>query len=323
MVINAIRHLLRKSDTRSCSSFDEKATRAIFDLCSKGGMDAELKEFARRGGNVNERYGEFKGTALEFASFYHRDALCEALIDTGALVNAHNRLGCSALHAAVDVSSPSIGRATDDECAKTSTLLLARGINVDIQDRYLNTALHIAASYGLHKTATVLIQRGASLTLRDAFNKTPFMNAAVNGLKPMCQLLLRRQLLALMVPEGTSILAMRKALKETIFLFKARGDFWICLLPLDVKVMIFQKAYARELVCLLLDARCCHLLPVQSDVNLRTLRETLPKLFDEEKIGKTMTDILTAAHRRTETNAVKELLNPATLRSSLEQLFID
>lgn len=86
--------------------------------------------------------------------------------------------------------------------------------------------------------------------------------------------------------------------------------------------MIFHRAYARELTCLLLDACCCHLLPVQNVANLTTLRDALSKFLEEEKICQTITDMVTEAHRRTDNDALKELLSPALMKSNLDLLFI-
>ncbi|CCX31249.1 Similar to Ankyrin repeat domain-containing protein 50; acc. no. Q9ULJ7 [Pyronema omphalodes CBS 100304] len=56
---------------------------------------------------------------------------------------------------------------------EVACLLLEKGADVDIQDRFGNTPLSIAAQNG-HMTATrILLEKGADINLRDNDGRTP------------------------------------------------------------------------------------------------------------------------------------------------------
>ena len=109
---------------------------------------------------------------------------------------------------------------------------------------------------------------------------SPLILAGLNGLKGMAQLLIRRHVLGLILSHGKTISAMRSSLAEIYFLLKSFEDSD---LPLELRLKIFDEAFKPELICLLLDARRCHLLPVQTGKYLKMLREELPVILSDEK----------------------------------------
>ncbi len=294
--------------------FNKEATVDLYKLCETGGTVAQVEELIEKKADVNARHGEFSVTALHRACGKKFNSICEALIKANALVNAQSDFRCTPLHYAAEID----GR-RDEEAAQVCGLLLKHGAVVDVQEENLRTALHLAAMYDFPRMATVLIKSGASLRIRNDGGRTPLMLAGLNGKKEMVQLLIRRQLLGLILPQGKTISAMRSSLAEIYFLLKSFED---SPLPVELRLKIFDEAFKLELICLLLDSRCCYLLPVETGKYLKMLREELPLLLSNEKKCIVIAQSLKEAFNLSRYQNMKELLNPVSMLAHIEELFI-
>ena len=66
---------------------------------------------------------------------------------------------------------------------KTALLFIEKGADVTMADKYGDTALHIAAKYGLIKIAKLLIKKGADVNFRNKANYTPLMYIVMNDIE--------------------------------------------------------------------------------------------------------------------------------------------
>jgi serine/threonine-protein phosphatase 6 regulatory ankyrin repeat subunit B len=132
---------------------------------------------------------QYGATPLHYASARNRIEVANLLLDNGAVLEARDQLGMTALHLAVVGAT---GQVIDEAAGETSDwvvrielenvevvdLLLARGASMDARDANNLTPLHVAAEKARGEIAGRLITRGADLEARDVYGFTPLMVAA-------------------------------------------------------------------------------------------------------------------------------------------------
>jgi ankyrin repeat protein len=118
--------------------------------------------------------------ALHMAVENGHKAIVDALLDSGAKVNARTSLGKTALHLAANSGFREI-----------ALVLLAKGADVNARDNQGNTPLHDAMGNASH-IALELLDKGADVNARNSSNTTPLYYAVEGGSVDLIDLLLKR-----------------------------------------------------------------------------------------------------------------------------------
>ncbi|MEM7403053.1 MAG: ankyrin repeat domain-containing protein [Myxococcota bacterium] len=137
----------------------------------------------------------------------------QKLLREGADVQQHDLLGRSTLHIAACEGTPTVlSCLLEQKQTKVAALdnyqrtplhwvaknpraqemidkLLQQGIDVNAQDRFGMTALHLAAKHGNLQCVKKLIKEGAGIRTYDRFGNTPYTWALVNKHKKVAALL--------------------------------------------------------------------------------------------------------------------------------------
>ena len=132
---------------------------------------------------------QYGATPLHYASARNRIEVANLLLDNGAVLEARDQLGMTALHlAVVGATGQVIDEAAGEngdwmirielENVEVVDLLLARGANVNVRDANNLTPLHVAAEKARGEIAGRLIAHGADLEARDVYGFTPLMVTA-------------------------------------------------------------------------------------------------------------------------------------------------
>ena len=134
-------------------------------------MDAQLEKTGR---DINQRFGDFKKTALHIAA--EKDLLEAAkwLINEGADLEAKTIGGSPPLHQAAIEDSVDVAR-----------LLISRGAKVNAIDLWGLTPLHEAANRNRLKVAQLLIDNGADKNTKDIFGQKPIVYAKSSEMKAL------------------------------------------------------------------------------------------------------------------------------------------
>ena len=119
--------------------------------------------------------------ALFAAITANDEALVQSLLDDGADVNEQEKMqpGLTPLHWAVVKKAPAI-----------ADLLLSRGADIELRDRYGATPLHWAARRAYAASVALLLRRGASVHARTNDGNTPLHWAASDGHTAIAELLI-------------------------------------------------------------------------------------------------------------------------------------
>jgi ankyrin repeat protein len=161
------------------------------------GQTAVVEYLVERGAGLEESDGD-GNTVLMLAVRLNSVEVVRTLLRLGADPNTQNVDKMTALHhAMLSLYNRPSG---NNEVAK---LLLEAGAGLDAQDKWGNTALHLAARYswdgehwpGMLETVRMLVAAGASLRLADREGDTPLMVATGGrgGWRELVRLLTDRQ----------------------------------------------------------------------------------------------------------------------------------
>ena len=146
------------------------------------------KWIARNPSRINTQYGTFCETALHLAARFGREDLADALIASGADVEALSKRDERPLHKSAAYGHPNVVR-----------LLLARRADVNAGDRMGETPLHAAAN-GLEnqsniapriEVAKLLLAAGANVNARARNGFTPLRSASSDSRDATMAALLR------------------------------------------------------------------------------------------------------------------------------------
>jgi ankyrin repeat protein len=88
--------------------------------------------------------------------------------------------------------NPQLHRAVSESKSRVVQFLLEHGAEVDLKDKWGQTALHRAAEAGLRAIAELLLEHNANPNLKNNNTQTPLMLAAANGHKSIVESLLTR-----------------------------------------------------------------------------------------------------------------------------------
>ncbi len=125
-----------------------------------------LKTLARQNGNIlHETLPDGGGTWLQYASNFWLYCAVEALIDSGAKVNARSINGNTSLHCIFYQE----GRDPENSnTVKTATMLLKYGAIPDLENNNRETPFYLASCSGFSKVAALLFKNGSGYDFRSA-----------------------------------------------------------------------------------------------------------------------------------------------------------
>ena len=154
----------------------------LLDRLGEGVVDV-VRHLLQLGANVNMTIlddDNFRETLLHRVARSGSIAMLNLLLEQGAIVDALDTDGSSALH-----------QAALKERADVLLVLIGAGAKVDLPDNDGATALHFAANSGNEVVLRVLLGAGASVTNADLYGVTPLHYAAGIGSVNVVQMLLK------------------------------------------------------------------------------------------------------------------------------------
>ena len=159
--------LKKQHDSREATPFLVAVTRGSPDV---------VTSLCRRGScNPNETFGQFETPAVMKALVMGNFEVVRVLVELGADINAHNRLGKTAAHLACNSRDP----------APLLQLLHSCHADFNVQDTMGRTPLLDAASAGNHACMRQLVALGASATIQDKHGNT-LLQCAQDSQDPVC-----------------------------------------------------------------------------------------------------------------------------------------
>ena len=183
---DAFRTAIRSNDLRALDALvkseganttDADGVTPLMYATAVGSIDA-VKRLVNARADVNAR-NKYGSTPLMWARDLDK---AKALLDAGADVNAVSNAGRTALMAA----AKTIG------AADVVKLLLAKGADARVVDKYATSALHEAALTGDVDTLQLILDAGGDVHGRDSAKFTPLMMAASSGSMEATRILLSR-----------------------------------------------------------------------------------------------------------------------------------
>ena len=172
-----------------------------------------------RGADVNA-LDEDHATPLHLASSHGLLEIAQLLLDHGATANTENVYGQTPLHVVsrdehFSYENPNIAR-----------LFLELNLEVNAQDKSLNTPLHFACSHGNFKTALVLLDHGAHVNARNSNGQTPMHRVPQMIFQDSC-------VAQLMLERGAEVNARDKDLATPLHVACLHGCFKVAQALLD------------------------------------------------------------------------------------------
>ena len=143
-----------------------------FNLADEPDIARVAQRLLEHGADVNAR-DKNKATPLHLASKVHAANLVEVLLDHGAEADAQSADGQTPLHQVLN-------RSTSTTSQIVRLLLDRGGADVNAQNKYEKTPLHVACFAGNSESAQILLDHGAELSARNAQGRTP-LHEAVEG----------------------------------------------------------------------------------------------------------------------------------------------
>ncbi|KAH0540617.1 26S proteasome non-ATPase regulatory subunit 10-like isoform X1 [Cotesia glomerata] len=136
-------------------------------LASSAGREKVVNTLITEGANVNAQTTEGH-SALQYASSKNWQSICIKLVENSADINIADKRGATPLHRAASKGNVEV----------LKFLLSQEGLNIDVQDIYGNTALHLACEEDRQQEAKLLVAHGASLEVENKERKTPLQLAS-------------------------------------------------------------------------------------------------------------------------------------------------
>jgi len=137
-----------------------------------------------------------KAEADKYIQKYGRSALANYLSDLGGDKERDLKLVKHFIFQGVDMNAgntPSLHWATENGHIEIVSLLVSNGANVNVQDCYNGTPLHIIAlGFGTIEIAQLLISRGADVNAKNKNGNTPLHNAVQNRTVEVVRLLVSK-----------------------------------------------------------------------------------------------------------------------------------
>ncbi|HEY4132614.1 MAG TPA: ankyrin repeat domain-containing protein [Gemmatimonadaceae bacterium] len=166
--VNFLRTIASGNDSAALTALHQNATLAQVHAEVGASRAAATEYFIRD----IQRYLYRGDTALHIASAAYRAAIVHALIVGGAGVDAANRLGATALHAAAAGSPDSIYWNPRAQ-AEVINLLIDAGADPNAPDKRGVTPLHIAVRTRCASAVDALLERGADIGRTNRSGSTP------------------------------------------------------------------------------------------------------------------------------------------------------
>ncbi|EON62878.1 hypothetical protein W97_02103 [Coniosporium apollinis CBS 100218] len=139
----------------------------------------KIKHLLQEGVDPNAQSGRLQRNALHQTALHNRAECVRLLVDNGALVDAEEGKGDTALHLA-----------TWKGHAEVVDALLTHGADIDrLSGRDGNTPLWCAISKGDSALTELFLDRGADPDIRSSTDLLPLHHAAVSGQDKLCKLL--------------------------------------------------------------------------------------------------------------------------------------
>lgn len=186
-----------------------KLNRALIEAIQKGDVEATTQALTARSQHFGTEapleipLGDERLTPLLLAAQLGHRPIVELLLQHGALLEAQDAIGFTALHTAVsyntmDVAAALLAAGANKEAQANMnrtplhiaalmghtdmvTALLRAGVAVDTADLEGMTALHMAVSKGYEESVEALLKRGAQVEARNQVQRTPLHLAAMQG----------------------------------------------------------------------------------------------------------------------------------------------
>jgi ankyrin repeat protein len=149
-------------------------------MASKMGHVKILKWLLNHGADVNAR-GNNGSTPLHFATFEGHLEICRILLEHGAVVNSRRADGSTPFLEAMEW--------IPKQCDIMS-LLMDHNADVNVHNRWGDSALQIAARYGLFELSQMLLEHNAEVEACDKHGSTPLLLASYYGHINVVRLLL-------------------------------------------------------------------------------------------------------------------------------------
>jgi ankyrin len=121
-------------------------------------------------------------TPLHYACYWGRLEIAQMLLDHGAKVILKTEPGETALHAVAKGKYEH-----QEDGVSVAQLLLACGLDPNVQDEHQSTPLHIASSYGKLEIIQLLLDHGAKVNAMDDKGETPLHRVLCDNYNPRPQ----------------------------------------------------------------------------------------------------------------------------------------
>jgi ankyrin repeat protein len=144
-----------------------------------------VKEAINNGANVNYIDAN-KTSPLMYAVIYGRPAISEYLLKSNANINfIYGKDRVNLLYVALEY------RGRFYKSNDIIELLIRHGISINHQDKYGNTALHLACStYGvIGDVIGLLIKNGADMDIKNNYGLSPYSMSIENNMAPLKKIL--------------------------------------------------------------------------------------------------------------------------------------
>lgn len=183
-------------------------------LAVTGGHSDCFKELMKYDNMEIDLKNNNMSTPLHCAAKTGNSEIVGRLLDISADCNAQDISGDTPLHKTARIGD------------KTGCDLILKypGVDVNMKNKMLMTALHLAAQHNNHEVTQLLLDKGANWKLRDKHDKIPLHYAATNGCERSCEHLMK----ALKKVKNLESLKLNLKDKKTPLMLAAKGGYHRC-----------------------------------------------------------------------------------------------